>query len=691
MDFTALLDAAKANADAEPAARQQAVRDALAAARDTDGDTPNLAELEHAAAEAFAKLSDDDAVLDETVFTEMGMIADVVDAIRAEAGDQQAQRVADIASRIGTPSISAQPPAPAAPAAPAAPQANEPSPSPAQPEPPAQPDTSSGDEPPAEPAAPVDQQDKELVVASAPRRTVARVQPQVPLSALPKQLPAGPGQGATNAFTITAAADVPGFNLGSELDTETLTRAVMARFQQLSRGGGDHGGSRSGIAAINIERDEQFVAKDQYDWQVVERACDETRLPGGSLLAAVGLHPEMPLTASAPLEAPASTPGWCAPCTPTYEFCPIASVYGTIDLPMISAPRGCISWPVSPQFHEIYSGTGWCYTPEQIDNMQLPVHPTWDGTPPEPPGGPWYNPTIGPAQKDCYKIPCPPNEDMVLEPCGLCIQASILHERAYPELIRYTVSQALVAHAHKMNCRVLCSMESQAVRVTMPPEGPAAAAAGSNFGPGAVAYTLEAIELQVEWLRYRHRLGLDTTIEMVAPAWMRGILRADLSKRMGVDLLSVTNQMLVNYLALRGVRVQFVVDWQDAFCTDETVTNPAPPPATLPATVPESARFGGGATPQTAWPAKATVLLYPAGTYFMARMDIINLEGGLLDSTLLRKNERIVLFTEEAMAVGKRCYEAIALEIPLCPSGQTGSGAWTQCATQPKPPITIPA
>lgn len=662
MDLTTLVEAATGASDAE--ARKQAVRQALAA-----GENPNLPELEQAAASRFAELAEpgETGYTDDAI-EQMGVVADVVEAIRAEAEDRNAAaaRVAELTERIGKPTVTpppAQPKADTTPAAPAEPAA-----------PAAEPDTRAPAEPTAEPVTEAvetpAEPEKELVLASGQKRAVTRVVPQVPLETLPKQLPAQNSNGGyTNPFTITAAADVPGFNLGSELDTETLTRAVMARFQQLARGGGDFGGSRSGIAAINIERDEQFVAKDQHDWEVIERACDERRLPGGSLLASVNTT----LTASAPLEAPAPTPGWCAPCTPTYEFCPIASVYGTIDLPMISAPRGCISWPRSPQFHEIYSGTGWCFTPEQIDNMQ-------SATP---------DPAVGPAEKPCYKIPCPPNDDMVLEPCGLCIQASILHERAYPELIRYTVSQALVAHAHKMNCRVLTSMENQSVAVTIPPNSPTELPV-NNFGPGAVALALEAIELQVEWLRYRHRLGLDTTIEMVAPAWMRGILRADLSKRMGVDLLSVTNQMLVNYLALRGVRVQFVVDWQDAFCTTETKTNPTPPPPTLPVTIPESAWFGGGTTPQTAWPATAKVLLYPAGTFFMARMDIINLEGGLLDSTLLKKNERIVLFTEEAMAVGKRCYESIALNIPLCPSGQTGSGAWVECSTPPKPVGTAP-
>ena len=668
MNLQALIEAATAETDAE--ARTQAVRAALA------GHSLDLADLEQHATSLFAELAEptESGYTDDAI-TQMGVIADVVEAIRAEADDRAATaaRVAELTDRIGSPVLptgeqttEADKPAEAEASASTPPETtSDPTMPDSAAEAPTQP-TAPATEPgvpavSAEPAAPAAKQaseppatepEKELVVAAA-KRPVARVQPQVSLDSLPKQLPATRGTGATHAFNITAAADLPGYNLGAELDLDNLTKAVMSRFQQLNRAGGDSNGTRSGIASINIERDNQFVAETQHDWHVIERACDETRLPGGSLLASIDTSPAA-LTATGPLEPPAPTPGWCAPCEPSYEFCPIASVYGTVDLPTVAARRGCITWPQSPAFHEIYSGIGWCFTPEQIDNMQSP-------TP---------DPDIGPEEKPCYKITCPPNEDLVLEPCGLCIQASLLHERAYPELIRYVVQQALVAHAHKMNCRILSSMEAQATAVQLPAEGEA----GTNFGPGATAYVLEAIELQVEWLRYRHRLGLDTTIEMVAPAWLRGILRADLSKRMGVDLLSVTNQMLVSYLALRGVRVQFVVDWQDAFCDSEN------------GVIPESPMFGGGTAPQTAWPSSAKVLLYPAGTYFLTRMDIINIEGGMLDTALLRRNERMVLFTEEAMAVGKRCYESIALEIPLCPSGQTGSGAWIDCASAPKAP-----
>lgn len=605
MDLSTLIDAAKA---ADTDGRAQAVRDALAQAEF------NLTDLEAAAAASFATLAEPTATgYAPTAVEEMGLLVEVVDAARAEheARVSNAAAVAALAERIAPPPVATEP-------TPVAHPPVDPATTPPAPE---EPVTTP---PTAEPA-------QELVLAAG-TGTQLITRNQVPLNALPTNLPA-PRSGSP--YVITAAADLPGHNLGSDLkDLDGLTEAVMARCLQLSRAGGDIGGSRAGIGSIVIERDPRLVAENQHDYKVIDFACDESRLPGGSLLAA-------------------GTPGWCAPAEVSYDFCPVAIVDGLVDIPSVTARRGALVYPQSPQFHQIYSGnTGFCYTGDQIDTMQTPGNTD---------------------VKPCYMIPCPDTTSLTLDACGLCIQASILHERAYPELIRYTVDQSLVAHSHQMNARIIAQMVALATAVDLTANG--------NLGPGATATVLEAIEMQVEWLRYRHRLGVDATMELVAPVWMRGILRADLSKRMGgeAELINVTNQDLTAWMTARGVRVQWVLDWQDSFSDPATTGSPA-----RPVTIPESSLFGGGTNPQTAWPATAQFLLYPAGTYFLARMDIINIEGGLLDSTLLAKNKRIVLFLEEALKVGKRCFQSSVVKVPLCPSGQTGSGAWTTCATAPK-------
>lgn len=619
--LNSLIDAAKGASDS--AARQQAVRAALAGS-----DSPNLPELERAAAAEFATLTEPSPTgYDDATVERLGVIADVVDAVRAEAASRDASaRVQALSGRVGNPTLTepaqpaqpAQPAEPAQPAQPAQPQQPEP-PQPAQPVQPSE---------PAQPQRVGEPVTAEVVVASGgpTRAAVAQVRNTVPLGSMPVTLPGS--MNTSTPFTITAAADLPGFNLGSNLNgLEGLTEAAMARFQQLYRGGGDMGGTRAGIGAINIERDERLVAETQHDYSVIDYACNESRLPGGSLIAA-------------------GTPGWCAPAEVSYDFLPPVTVDGLVDLPSVTARRGSLIYPATPLYHTIYSSTSGFNPAADVANPAVPANR---------------------FVKPVHDIPCPDTVSLSLDPVGVALKASILVERAYPESIQYFMAQALAAHAHRMNMRTVAQMEAFATAVDLTTQ--------NNYGPGATSTMLEAIELQVEWLRYRHRLGINASMEMVAPVWMRGILRADLSKRMGgePEMMNVTDAQLNQWLQARGVRVQWVLDWQDAFSEADQTT-----------AIPSSTQFGGGATPPLKYPTAGKVLIYPAGTFFRARMDLITLEGGLMDSTLLTKNERILFFTEEAMKVGKRGYEAISVKFSLCASGQTGSGAWIDCATAPK-------
>jgi hypothetical protein len=134
--------------------------------------------------------------------------------------------------------------------------------------------------------------------------------------------------------------------------------------------------------------------------------------------------------------------------------------------------------------------------------------------------------------------------------------------------------------------------------------------------------------------------------------WSRGTLRADLASRNGQPFEIVTDAMVLAHLRSRGINPQFVYDWQDAFATG-VVTD-----------------FGGTTLPKN-FPTTLTILIYRAGTYFVAESDVITVDG-LYDSDLLVANMHLALFTEEGYAMGKRDWPAIALTIPVCPGGETG-------------------
>lgn len=637
---TGLIQPDSYNPRDDNAERVNAVRDALSAYRTENPDAEiDLIALEREALALFDSRRTDAGGSAEAVAA-LGAVVDVVDAVDAEIKQSEANASALAALSDRVTSRAPREQAPAEPAA--VPAADDDTPeTPAEPAP--EPVTT-----PAEPAAPVEPQATtppaapggteapegapqaaaQEPVLTAAGRAPAVTTPRVPLGALPNDANRS-GRKAYNNFTLTASADIPGVPMGTNLNGMTgLVEAVGGRLQALARAGVD---TSAGIATLEREVDPAFLASKVDISDLVAHVCDERRLDGGSLVAAAG---------------------WCAPAEVQYDFCPTAQVYGLVDLPSITTRRGAIQWPVSPSFSSIYSQTGF-----YLSNADMQKGEVWD------PG----NPGTFRPNKPCYLITCPDNQRCDLDVIGLCLKSPILTERAYPELIEYFTAQALAAHAHKINAFILKSLEALTIQVTKP------AGASPEWGPGATATALGVIELQVEYLRNHYRLGDNATMEMIAPMFLRGILRSDLAKRAGVDLLDVDNATLTRYLTNRGVNVQWVVDWQDAFAGPATPINPDPAAANPGTGLPTYAAAGfGGDTPPTAWPQNVKVMIYPAGTYFVARQDIITIEG-LYDSALLQRNMHLALFTEEGIKVCSRgCYQGLTVTLPLCPDGMTG-------------------
>ena len=340
--------------------------------------------------------------------------------------------------------------------------------------------------------------------------------------------------------------------------------------------------------------------------EVMLRAVDESRLRGGSLVAAGG---------------------WCAPVETLYDLCELESRDGLYSLPTVGVGRAGIQWTLGPNFSTIYSSTGWNYTEQDV------IDGDFDGN--------------GGGSKPCFEVDCPSFTSKRLDVAGLCIQAGLLQQRGYPELIARTVRGALVAHDHRMAANVIAQVETGSTAVTM-----------TAAQVGATAPLLSAIELQVEHFRYTTRLARSTTLEAVFPYWVRGVIRSDLSRRMGIDLLGVTDSQIDGWFRLRGINPQFIYNWQDI--------------------------NGTAINAFVAWPSTVKFLLYAAGTWVQGGGDLITMDT-LYDSTLLGENKYTALFTEESWLVAKRCHDSRVVTVALAPSGGTHGGVEI-AATGPKAP-----
>jgi hypothetical protein len=570
--------------------RIAALRDALAAYRtDNPDETVDLTALDTAAMTAFETARG--GTLDAAALADMQVLADVCDATRElaaqdqAAADEIAAQAQALAARVGG-DAPADPPAEGGEGD--NPEGGEPAPA----DPPAEPA-------PAEPTAPAG----EPALVAGARNVPAR---RVPLNGLPNHRRASPAGVGRDGYSWRAAADIRGIAAGQAIgDVDTLVRAAQTRMQSFSRAGmtGQH---QAGIATIDRStRNGEFVFDDGPSVEMIERLTSESRLEGGSLVAAGG---------------------WCAPSETLYDLLPGADANaGIVNVPTMTARRGGVRWPATPQFSAIYGTADASFYQTEATVI------------------------AGVTPKPCYEIPCTTYTEIRLGVAGVCIRSPILTERGFPELVSSVTAETLAAHAHKVNQRKIAAMVAGGTAVTM------TTAEVTTLGTaGYTASILTAIELQVEYLRYRHRWPTNTTIEAVLPLWSRLTFRADLASRNGVPSeLDVTDAQVDAWLRSRGVNPQWVYDWQDSFATGV------------------GGDFGG-TTPPKAFPTGVTMLLYRAGTFFIAESDVITVDG-LYDSTLLAANMHLAYFTEEGFAVGKKDWPAIALTVPVRVSGLSGA------------------
>lgn len=404
-------------------------------------------------------------------------------------------------------------------------------------------------------------------------------------------------------------ADVPGFAADSDASFEDLAVALDRRLQGFNSGAyaaaaraGRAMSERHGLAVVRKAFDERAtVGTPESADAAMAFAVNEKNLPGGSLVAAGG---------------------WCAPSETVYDLLEDESRDGLISLPEINVTRGGIKFTKGPKFSDLYAAPSFNFTEaEAKEGKYVPTSAT--------------DPTNKAGAKPVYNVPCTDFEEVRLSAAGIHIQANLLQQRGYPELVARTIRGALVAHEHKMSERIIASMETQSTAVSMD--------AGQI---GAAAPILTAIELQVEHYRYAQRLSRSTTLEAVFPYWVHGAIRTDLARRQGVDLMDVPDSRIDAWFRSRGVNAQFVYDWQ---------------------------ALGGEAGAFKVWPGSLKFLLYSAGTFVKGSQDVITLDT-VYDSVLLGQNDYTALFTEEGYLVAKRGHDARVVTVPLNPNGGTGTG-----------------
>lgn len=485
-----------------------------------------------------------------------------------------------------------------------------------------------------EPApAPAPVVEPSAVVAAAVVPSVATL-PPAPAPVAPVRQ----SRGIVSAFVSSGSAGYAGKQVNEEFEGLTeISNALIANAQSYGRVGGGQG-SRQAIAQFRRTRGDEFTISTDNGGEAyskLKHARDESRLHGGSLAKQWqhNIDQGVSLTAAA---------GWCAPSENDYDLCrQWAAGVGILDVPTVTVTRGGLNYTDEPDFPTIYAnavaagGGSNFLTEAQV---------------------------IADTLKTCSEIPCPTFENRRLDVMALCIRVSFLQAAGYPEVVNAWQDGLLAAHEQEMNRLIIADILARAGAATV------AASVDPDGGDSFTSALLAGVELAAEDLKYRFMMPWNATVEIALPHWVIPQIRADLSRRNGVNLLSVTDSEIASLFSVRNVRVQFVRGWQDGLLTGGAL-DPAFP-------------GGDAATPfMTALPSTVSFLAWPAGSIAVARQDVVTLTN-VYDAASLSTNEFTALFAEEGFAPVYPCPGQRLYTITGCTGGVTGATS-IDCADAP--------
>lgn len=475
------------------------------------------------------------------------------------------------------------------------------------------------DEAPAEAEETVEVESAETTTASA----AATRKVDVTTASLRKTVSAGQARPVKEDSNVSliASAGVRGFTPGQSLNgAQDLAKAFIARAE-----GFRSTFSAAGAAALNA-RGVQEQLSPAFDVAALHTPFSEavtTASAADGYAGAKAANAERGIgNGGSVTEEFMTAGGWCSPSEQTYNYITDYVVDGLVQVAEAPAPRGGVKFTRGPQ---------------KDTSTAAAADFGFDQTEAE---------AIARKVKTCETIVCPPFEEIRLDATGYCVKIPMLTQATYPELIADALQMAQVMYAHKRNGRTLADMvaKSKAVDATN--------AFGATFTDFLEALSQVAVSQRRKW-----NLGVNAVLEVVLPQVALDIFLADMSRRNNAPIDTVRKAQIDAHFRERGLKVQYVADWQDL-----------------------SLNLGTAATATTAlvkgdapaWPETLKAMIYPAGTFTRFSEPVANLSA-VYDAASLSINEYTGVFFEQGYALGMMGYESVVVEINTCVAGRAGA------------------
>ena len=302
---------------------------------------------------------------------------------------------------------------------------------------------------------------------------------------------------------ITAGADIPGYTAGSTLtDMNAVAEAFSKRIHALRRvNGGD--GEQHIVASVTTQYPEERTLTQDAE---ANRAKIQA-VTGPEALVASGGH-------SAPYEVKYDIFGLGTTARPLKDA-----------LPKFQADRGGIRF-VTPPVLSSYGNAVGIWT-NAIDTAP------------------------GTDVKASLTVSAAAEETVATDAVTLQLQFGNLMTRAYPELIARHNELGLIQHAREAEGQILSRLTDLSTAVTSTSLIGVARDYLAQLGRAAANY------------RGRHRLEADAPLRVIAPAWVKDAMAADLTLAMPGDNTMNAYAEIDGYIASRGINMTWHIDGFD--------------------------------------------------------------------------------------------------------------------------------
>lgn len=566
----------------------------------------------------------------EESVTRYGTLLDAAKKLSAEKSGRAALADKAAAQFSELDDLTAPEPAPA----PEAPAAPEPAPADTAPlaDKPAEGDGDDKDKP-AEPEGDGDTDTGEGAVTASARRPLGGV--NKPAATAPASLP-------RVTMKTTAVGGIQGIEPGQQLTREQLVTAFSAKGMAVS-GLNVRGYEKYAVATVRTEYPEERMLRRGVSAFTNMDLVDKASRAARRTTALENLENVVQVAQGPDTDDVLTAAGLCAPLETLYDI----EVIGDVDRPVrdalvrFGADRGGI------QYRPALNGVGQTggigvWTP--ADDEADPLVP-----------------------KTCVEIDCPGILTAEVDAVYQCLTFSNMSTRFDPEWMDSTIQAQAIAHARFAENRLLTQITTASKNVY------------SQKLLGATRDALVTMDQMIAYYRSVHRLNANAPLRLIAPAWLRDLMRADITMQMvgdGLASLEVADGDLARWFAVRNVNVTWHLDGINPpdvdLATDIVTPNQVYTLLATNSLVPDWPN-NGGATPPGHQTAVVSTLLFREG-------DWLYLDGGTLDLGVVRDStlngqNRFQTFSENFETTAFRGIESIHLVMQLRPTGESAATA----------------